>query len=378
MRAKEFLKKNKHRKLGGFDVVVLDVDESSGKLDEVIHLNAPHKVIPNAELHQKLDRIKTKTTTTQDRLGPIIHQKNIKFIKSDDPEDLWDLDELRDQITTRPLSGLLSENAKMKKTRTGDEILYDVTLPALAGIVVDEDTNEFVQINTCPAAGECKINCYARKGGYVQFSNSSLNSSRILNFLVNDPEGWFDVVDSEIRIRNRLRPKGSQLIVRWHDAGDFFSKEYFELALDVVRKNPTVIFYAYTKVSWVATSELPDNFLINYSYGAHQRHQQQIEKEIQGGKVIKRAFVVPYAIFKPFVERKKEDNAYIYKPGGLQQFKQKLADEYNVDANTVITYKEMLNIPRGNVPKWNVIVNTGDGDQAAFRKDVINSYQMVH
>jgi hypothetical protein len=36
----------------------------------------------------------------------------------------------------------------------------------------------------------------------------------------------------------------------------------------------------------------------------------------------------------------------------------------------IITYGEMMSMPKGEVSKWHVIVTPGDGDDAAFRKDV--------
>lgn len=36
-------------------------------------------------------------------------------------------------------------------------------------------------------------------------------------------------------------------ICRWHVAGDFFKKTYFEAALELARRNPERLFYAYTK-----------------------------------------------------------------------------------------------------------------------------------
>jgi hypothetical protein len=59
-------------------------------------------------------------------------------------------------------------------------------------------------------------------------------------------------------------------------------------------------------------------------------------------------------------------------------FKQRLAQAYKVDTASIITYDQMLSIPEGPTPKWNVIVQPGAGDRAANRKDVIDSYLMFH
>jgi hypothetical protein len=135
---------------------------------EAIKLNAPQRTIPRDELQGYADRIKTGTKTKRDKFSPIIHGSNIKAITKDDENTEWDLDDLSKQITTRPRA-ILGTNAKMEKSKTEGEIIYDLTLPALSGIVVDEDTGDFVEITTCPGAGACQLFCYARKGGYVMF-----------------------------------------------------------------------------------------------------------------------------------------------------------------------------------------------------------------
>ena len=43
-----------------------------------------------------------------------------------------------------------------------------------------------------------------------------------------------------------------------------------------------------------------------------------------------------------------------------------------------ITYDEMMNIPVGDKPKWNVIVKPGDGDDSANRADVIGTWLLIH
>jgi hypothetical protein len=42
-------------------------------------------------------------------------------------------------------------------------------------------------------------------------------------------------------------PKFQDRWVRIHDSGDFFSDEYTQAWLRVMRARPTVLFYAYTK-----------------------------------------------------------------------------------------------------------------------------------
>ena len=382
MKLRELFESIKPHMLGGFPVKV--VAKVEPPVDEAIQLDAPHRRLSRDEVQGLAQRVKSGTKTKQDKYGPIIHQKNIVLTKSDDVNDVWDLDELAANIMTRPKT-LIGTNAKMEKSEATNEWTYDITLPALKGIVIDEDTNEFVEISTCPSAGECKLFCYARKGSYIMFPNSSMYAARALNFLVNDPEGYADVVNSEIRIQARLKPKGDKLIVRWHDAGDFFSKQYLELAYSVARKNPTVEFYAYTKVADYATGDTPSNFIMNFSSGASKVDQSKIAKHIASGKSIKQGITIPKAMFNDLIA--KQGNKLIKDELGRTQFKdaasidvfkQRLAAQYNIDPATIITYDQMLNTPVGTEPKWNVIVQPGAGDRAANRRDVINSFLMFH
>ena len=384
MRAHQFTQK---RTLGGFAVRKVKINGIQLEVDEEIKLSAPHRRLDRKELHGYVDRIKTGTKTKKDKFAPIIHASNIKAItKSDNPDDVWDLDDLAQQITKRPKS-LLGTNAKMEKSKTEGEIIYDLTLPALSGIVVDEGTGDFVEITTCPGAGECQLFCYARKGGYVMFPASSMSAAQALNFLVNDPKGYSDMVNKEIQIiKNKTDKVGIQLVVRWHDAGDFFSKEYLDLAFDVARSNPDVQFYAYTKMGDVATADTPNNFIINFSSGAKRREEKKIEFHRNAtNRPVKQGLTVPKDMFFDLIAR--EGNKLIKDEKGrtqfksaeaLEVFKDRLAATYKVDPGTIITYDQMLNTPIGDKPHWHVIVQPGAGDRAANRRDVINSFLMYH
>jgi hypothetical protein len=362
----------------------LEPMEVGDALDEDIKLNAPQKRWSRDELQGYADRIKTGTKTKRDKFNPIIHGSNIKAIVKDGGEE-WDLDDLARQITTRP-KAILGTNAKMEKSATEGEIIYDLTLPALSGIVVDEDNGDFVEITTCPGAGECQLFCYARKGGYVMFPASSMSAAQALNFLVNDPEGYMNKANQEIStIKKKTDKHGIQLVVRWHDAGDFFSKEYLDLAFKVANANPDVKFYAYTKMGDVATGATPKNFIINFSSGSKRGEEKKVQFYKSQGNTVKQGVTVPKDMFFDLIAR--EGNKLIKDAKGrtqfkdeqsLNAFKQRLAQAYQVEPATIITYDQMLSIPEGPTPKWNVIVQPGAGDRAANRKDVIDSYLMFH
>jgi hypothetical protein len=355
-------------------------------MSEAIKLNAPQRRMDRDELQGYADRIKTGTKTKQDKFSPIIHGSNIKAITTDSGEE-WDLDDLARQITTRPRA-ILGTNAKMEKSANEGEIVYDLTLPALSGIVVDEENGDFVEITTCPGAGECQLFCYARKGGYVMFPASSMSAAQALNFLVNDPEGYNAVVNKEIKtIKAKTDKRSIQLVVRWHDAGDFFSKEYLDLAYGVAEANPDVKFYAYTKMGDVATGNKPANFIINFSSGAKRAQDKKIEIHKAAGNPVKQGLTLPKDMFRGlFVtdakgKYVKDEKGRTQVKGDAEwsQFKQNLAAKYKIDPDTIITYDQMLTVPEGPKPKWNVVIfPAGHGDRAANRLDVENSFLMFH
>ena len=63
--------------------------------------------------------------------------------------------------------------------------------------------------------------------------------------------------------------------VRIHMSGDFYSQDYFDLWLDICRKNPDVEFWAYTKSLeyWVSRlDEIPSNLVLTASRGGRLDH----------------------------------------------------------------------------------------------------------
>jgi hypothetical protein len=311
---------------------------------------------------------------------PYIHRSNLVPIK-DEHGNEFDLDKLRLMITKRPES-IISRNKKMEHSGGMDKF-YDIGLPALKGLAVDEKTGEFVIVDTCPGAGTCKTFCYAMKGGYIQFPASSLGATRTLNFLLNDPTGFEHMLASELTLAVKQASKKNQkVVIRWHDAGDFFSPEYMESAFKVARQFPMVDFYAYTKLASVAQSpDKPANFKFNFSGGAQPSQEKLIDF-----KTTKHSRVVPKKLFDDLImkEGRKQTKdvtgrMQFKNPEALDIFKHRLAHEYAIsDISTIITYDEMMKIPHGDVPHWNVLVWSGHGDDSANRKDVLGTYLLIH
>lgn len=115
---------------------------------------------------------------------------------------------------------------------------------------------------TCPNAAACAKGCYATMGAYA-FSNVAKVFEKRLA-LARDPL-FVGTIDSEIKRRDVER-------LRIHDSGDFFSHLYLENWLRIMRRNPSVEFYAYTKMvsllkDYYGRGLIPSNFTVIYSYG---------------------------------------------------------------------------------------------------------------
>ena len=342
-------------------------------------LGANYRDVPDEEMQAFLDRTKNKEKTKRDKYDyPYVHASSIQ-IKNEEGRE-YDLDSLRKEIMTRPAS-ILGQNAKMQHSETGTEAIFDIGLPALKGLAVNEKTGQFVVVDTCPGAGACKTYCYAMKGSYVMFKAVSMGLARMLNFLLNDPEGFKNKLNAEIAAaRSKMAKKGARVVVRWHDAGDFFSPEYLDMAYGVARDNPDVGFYAYTKIADVATGDRPKNFNMNFSQGALSGQEKKVDF-----KRVKHSKVVPKDMFFDLVARKglnlikdAKGRMQFASPENLEDFKTRMSKHYAIDKDSILTYDQMMDTPVGDAPKWNVIVMPGDGDNSANRNDVIGSYLLFH
>ena len=65
-------------------------------------------------------------------------------------------------------------------------------------------------------------------------------------------------------------------------------------------------------------------------------------------------------------------------PEDTQKLKHNIAFKYKLDDSNVITYKELMNTPEGEEPKWHVIIDPKSGDDSAVRKDVISTLLLIH
>jgi Gene product 88 len=354
--------------------------DDEGEIDEAKLTGVTARPFGDDEISKYLSRIDARKKEKTDKYKlPYIHKSNIPIV--DEKGKKYNLSKLMSSISERP-NKILKQNEKMQHSDGTSDIYYNVSLPALKGLAVDEDKKQFIIIDTCPGAGQCKTYCYAMKGGYVQWKSVSLGQSKLLNWLYNDPDNFMQTLTDEIsKLEKKYNKKNTRLNIRWHDAGDFFSPEYLEKSFNIAKQHPNTKFYAYTKIGNVSKAERPNNFIINFSMGAKPSEEKNIDFA-----TTKSSRVVPRVMFNDLIA--KEDGKLVKDLMGRMQFankenekafKLRLAAKYSIKPDSILTYDEMLATPVSKEKnKYNVIVMPGDGDQGANRNDVIGTYLLFH
>jgi len=318
---------------------------------------------------------------------PYIHRDSvIKYYNKEGKR--YDEDQIKQELAKRPKS-LLKQNEKMKHSNGDLEQFYNIGFAALTGIALDEQTNNLIIVNTCPGAGSCKVDCFViHQGGKIQFESPWLSDGRILTYLLNDPQGFFQQLSDEIDKKEKLGDKGGyEVTIRWHDAGDFFSPEYIEMALELAKKHPGVKFYAYTKMANAALAQKPGNFIINWSEGAHTSQEKQVKAADPELTTTKNSRIVPEEMFQDLLNKdeknklvKGSEGQWQLKPGKLPELKERLAKAYKLSSNSILSYDEYMtkrnNIPQGM--KYNVIVMGGEGDVSANDPGILSTLLLKH
>lgn len=120
--------------------------------------------------------------------------------------------------------------------------------------------------STCPNASACIKGCYARQGAYVWSNVAAAYETRYQ--LTKSPE-FVSTINAELKRRKSIK------IVRIHDSGDFYSVVYLLQWLQVIKCNPTIKFYTYTKMIDMFQNRdiigiCPSNLKVIYSYGGKQ------------------------------------------------------------------------------------------------------------
>lgn len=167
---------------------------------------------------------------------------------------------------------VFSQNAKMKRSSQNGIHLYNWGIPALKS-----KDGTF----TCPMAGRCATGCYARQGAYVWTNVANAYEARLA---LTKTKGFEQVIVYHIDKLIKKHKTGT-IMIRIHDAGDFYSESYYE-AWNTIAKSyqnePRVKFYAYTKQVEMLkrlASNRASNFEIIYSFGGKQDELIQTETD---------------------------------------------------------------------------------------------------
>ena len=160
----ESIEKGEGYELNGLTVIDIDdfVDDAdvNEELDEADGDEYPHMLgaqtadFPEDELQDYLKRTKDKAKDKRDKFNkPYIHGGNIEIVDAGTGK-VFDTEALKKLVMERP-KNILKQNQKMQHSDGTSSVFYNVGLPALKGLAVDENKDKFVIVNTCPGAGQC-------------------------------------------------------------------------------------------------------------------------------------------------------------------------------------------------------------------------------
>ena len=133
---------------------------------------------------------------------------------------------------------------------------------------------------SCPYANECSSRAIetpeglrVKDGANCQFRCfSASQEARLVNVYKKRKDNWQRLKSIKtslgmFREMNQALARNAG-IVRFHCAGDFFSRRYYRAAIMLAEHRPEVLFYAYTKaLRFVLDHERPANLVITASRG---------------------------------------------------------------------------------------------------------------
>lgn len=297
---------------------------------------------------------------------PFVHAKSDMF--GGLPE--LDVEEFKRRIM-QPPSSVVTKNDKMEHSGRHNEFVYNTGIPAFRGIVYDVKSDKFVFVNTCPGAYNCVNICYARDGAFIRFAESYDRMTRALNMMMNYPEQYEDRLFKEVaeKCKEHKAYQGyvNKVMLRWNDSGDFFAEGYRQIAHNVMKRlldaGYNVEDNLYTRVANAANDPRFNNR--TFSLGAAPKEAERVKV----GGDIKQEITVPFSVFKDLDPEKITD---------METLKDRIAEKYNFDRDSVISYLEMMAKADSGVRKWHVIVVSGNGDDASWRKDVVTVLNLEH
>jgi len=125
-----------------------------------------------------------------------------------------------------------TENSKLKPSKRNRLLIFSL-LP----------------VTSCPNCSDCKDKCYALPS-IKMYKNTRIKWAQNWHLAKFEPALLEDLINFQIHNELKLAEKQNKgLVFRIHESGDFFSSEYVELWIRIIKEHPTVKFYGYSK-SW--------------------------------------------------------------------------------------------------------------------------------
>jgi hypothetical protein len=295
------------------------------------------------------------------------------------------------KLLSLPPKSIFDKGEKSLHTVDDQTMTINTGIPALRGIIWDQEHNEFRVVNTCPGAGKCAVDCYALQGFYIFQNGKNLKLQQRLQLIFTNPENYFAQGFREAEMYAfEANRDGKMLQIRWNDAGDFFSERYLKLALRITKslldKQYKIKSYFYTKVGKMVELGEKLGFTVNFSQGGIQ----------DAPSASKRSIIVPKEVFSPFLSPTK-GRGYEKDATGKSKFRDESAREglkkaifhkyhkspENPNSHTItvdnIKFTDELPKIEGKPGEFNVIVLPGgDTDAPAQRKDVQYIFLLKH
>jgi hypothetical protein len=387
-----------------FDKNFPDVKGRCLTIDQVSEdLNAELRRLRDAKSDDKEVRKATPSRGKKAQIHPIHFKANKERLTKGGKGLEIDIGQYIKAITSKPKL-LIDQNKKMEKSdSSGHQITVNTGVPALAAIVYDKDKQQFYGLNTCPGAGACIEFCYARGGQYGMNDGNILKLLQRVNLLMNDPEEYYHMLMDELEplavgTRRKGRREGidKQLVIRWNDAGDFFSQKYLDIAKrvtdDLLASGYNVKSYAYTKqAKFYDMGE--EKFVMNFSTGAHPNQTKQLDLDktkysdvVPADLMDKKRKEVTSNVFSDLFVKSDSGRGYeigldglpIFVKGGADELKRRISKHYNVPIDTLV-YQNELPTQEGEKFQYNAIVlPKNDSDISAQRWDVQRTFLLFH
>jgi hypothetical protein len=271
--------------------LVLEADWQGQYSDVEKKCYTPESVADALNKQLKRYALSTKEKEKAEKINPaefpLISRGNVEKTKFTSGEGI-DVEEFKKILLKRP-NKIFSDTEKSLNS-SGEEVMTKMTgIPALRGVIYDEQENNFYVINTCKGAGSCHVGCYALKGRYIYMDHRNAQLMNRLQLLINHPDQYEQQAYMEAeRTAFEAKQLGKKLELRWNDSGDFFSDSYFQMVVRITKKlqenKYPVKSYAYTKMGKYLEIGREHGMEMTFSLGA-KKEQRDIAGDLSEQKV---------------------------------------------------------------------------------------------